>query len=182
MRTLVLYQSKTGNTQKYAEEIGNAVHADIMPLKKFKERMIDDYDTIVFGGWVMANKIQGLDSFLSHYEVMKDKNILIYSVGMSMTSPETRQEMISSNILDLYHVRYYQLRGSFDFNKLGFVHRMLMGHTINIMAAKENPDASQMAIAQLKEHPIEFHDYAGIDRIVSVLHRLEDVVATQEAQ
>ena len=182
MRTLVLYQSKTGNTQKYAEEIAQSVRADVLPLKKFKPKMIDDYDTIVFGGWVMANKIQGIDQFLSNYEAMKEKNVLIFSVGMSITTPESRKEMISANILDLYHVRYYQLRGSFDFNKLGFVHKLLMKHTFNIMAQRGENDANAMAIAQLKDHPIEFHDYTGIDKIVSVLHKLEDVVATQEVQ
>ena len=73
MRTLILYQSKTGNTQKYAEEIAQAIKGDIMPLKKFKAKMIPSYDTIVFGGWVMANKIHGVDDFLAHYEEMKDK-------------------------------------------------------------------------------------------------------------
>lgn len=179
MRTLVLYCSKTGNTQKYAEDIARAVHADILPAKKFKAKLIDQYDTIVFGGWVMANKIQGLDQFLSFYEQMREKNVLIFSCGMSFPSPETRQEMISTNILDLYHVRYYQLRGSFDFNKLGFVHRMLMNHTINMMQAKENPDASQAAIAALRDTPIIVYDNPGIDRIVSVLHRLETVVSTE---
>lgn len=180
MRTLVLYLSKTGNTKKYAEEIAQAVHADILPAKKFKAKMIKNYDNIVFGGWVMANKIQGLDQFLSHYEEMKDKNILIYSVGMSVVTTESRADMISANILDLYHVRYYQLRGSFDFEKLGFLHRILMNHTINLMAAKDPNDISAAAIAQLKDHPIEYHDYDGINRIVSVLHKLESIVVTPE--
>lgn len=182
MRTLVLYFSKTGNTKKYAEEIAMATHADLLSAPKFKPKMIKDYDTIVFGGWVMANKIQGLDEFLRYYEDMKDKNIIIFSVGMSIVSPEMRKELISTNILDLYHVRYYQLRGSFDFNKLGFVHRMLMNRTIAIMQAKENPDASQAAIAQLRDTPIIVHDQPGIDKIVSVIHKLDAIAATPIAE
>lgn len=176
MRTLILYCSKTGNTKKYAEDIARAVHADVLPAKKFKRKLIDQYDTFVFGGWVMANTIKGLNEFLSFYEEMKDKDILVFSVGMSLVTQQSRTDMISANILDLYHVRYYQLRGSFDFNKLGFIHKILMNHTFRLAAQQDMPGVPQSALATLKDHPIEYYDQAGIDRIVSVLHRLDSIV------
>ena len=52
MRTLIVYESQSGSTKKYAEDIAKAVSADLLPLKKFKAKIIPDYDCIVFGGWV----------------------------------------------------------------------------------------------------------------------------------
>ena len=74
MKTLVLYQSKTGNTEKYANDIAKRVNADIFPLKRFKAKKLSEYDTIVFGGWVKGGKIQGIDEFLSLNHIVRNRN------------------------------------------------------------------------------------------------------------
>lgn len=177
MRTLILYYSKTGSTQRYAEEIGNAVHADILPFKKFKPKMIADYDTIVFGGRVVGSRIQKIDEFLRYWDDMSEKNVIIFSVGMSLVTKESRAALISGNILDLYHVRFYQLRGSFDFSKLGFIDRLLMSHSLNMIARDPDASVDQRALLDIKERPIEYYDRDGVDRIISVLHRLAAIPA-----
>ncbi len=175
MRTLIIYYSKTGNTEKYANEIGSPINATVIPFKKFKKKMIKDFDTIVFGGRVIGNRIQKLDEFLRFYDDMEGKNIILFSVGMSMVTKDTRLSMISSNLLDMYHVRYYQLRGSFDFQKLGPVEKLLFNHSINVMA-KDPAVAGQTAmLEQIKETPIEFYDHEGIAKIVTVLNKLSAI-------
>ena len=132
MRTLILYYSKNGSTQRYAEEIGNAVHGDVMPIKKFKPKMIKDYDTIVFGGRVVGSRIQKVDDFL----------------------------------------RFYQLRGSFNYSELGFVDRLMMANSLRVIANDPEATVDQKSLLDIKERPIEYYDQAGVDRIISVLHRL----------
>ena len=90
MRTVILYYSKTGNTKKYAEDIAAALKCDVMPLNKFKAKMIPDYDTIVFGSRVIGTKIQKADDFLAMYDAMEGKNIIMFAVGMSLVSKEAR--------------------------------------------------------------------------------------------
>ena len=177
MRTLILYYSKNGSTQRYAEEIGNAVHGDVMPIKKFKPKMNKDYDTIVFGGRVVGSRIQKVDDFLRFYDDMKEKNVIIFSVGMSLVSKESRAGLISSNILDLYHVRFYQLRGSFNYSELGFVDRLMMANSLRVIANDPEATVDQRALLDIKERPIEYYDQAGVDRIISVLHRLAAIPA-----
>ena len=172
MKTLVLYQSKTGNTEKYAQDIAKRVAADIFPLKRFKTKKLADYDTIVFGGWVKAGKIQGIDEFLSNWNLMKDKDVIIFSVGMSMTSKETRAQMIDTNVLYDYHMRYYQFRGSFDFNKLGPIEKFLMKKAVGQIASNPDLNADQAALAGILENPIEFYDQEKVDRVVSVIEGL----------
>ncbi len=172
MRTLILYTSKTGNTKKYAEDIASAVKADVLPLKKFKEKMINQYDCIVYGGFVMGEKIQGIDRFLSYYNLMEGKEILVFSCGMSIVTKETRARLISTNVLEFYHVRFYQLRGSFDYSKLSFFYRFIMNHSLNMIARNPDAPADQQALLSIKERPIEYYDQYGIDRIISVINKL----------
>ena len=175
MRTLILYTSKTGNTKKYAEDIAQAVNGDVFPLKKYKWKDVGDYDSIVFGGWVMGGKIQGIDDFLSHYDEISDKNILVFSSGMGFVTSESRDRLISGTVLDIYHIRYYQLRGSFDYSKLHFPYNFMINTSLR--ALRKDPDSAQdlSMVENLKETPLEFYDQQGIDRIISVLHRLSAV-------
>jgi menaquinone-dependent protoporphyrinogen IX oxidase len=179
MKTLILYTSNTGNTKAYAEDVAKAVGADVFPLKHFKVKKMLEYDTIVFGGWVRGGTIQGLDDFLSDYKKFQDKNVIIFSVGMSSPTPDGRALLIEQNLLDLYHVRYYQFQGSFDMKKVKFPYNLLMARTLDSMANDPtNPNAA--SLRGLKDKPILFYDRAKVDRLVSVLNQLSLTSGSKE--
>lgn len=180
MQSIVLYVSQVGSTKKYAEDIAKTISAEVMPLKKFKWKNLSNYSLIIFGGWVMGGKIKGLDDFLSHYDDMSDKNVMIFSSGMSIPSKEGRQELINSNILDLYHVRYYQLRGSFDMSKLPFFQRMMMKYTMNVMQSKQG--VSNVMVKEMMERPFEYYDQEGVDKIINVASKLQNIVEVDEVK
>lgn len=175
MKTLVLYTSKYGSTEAYAKEIAERVNADIFPLKKFKWKTIDQYDIVLFGGWVKAGTIEGINDFLSadHWKRMENKSVLVFASGMSIPDKNSRTLLIESNLLDEYHIRFYQLRGSFDFSKLNFLDRMLIGQSINGMYS--NPETADKArdLEWVKENPILAHDTEKIDKICSVIMALK---------
>lgn len=177
MRTLVLYYSKTGNTQKYAEDIAAALKCDLLPFKKFKKKMIADYDTIVFGSRVMGGRIQKIDEFLSNYDLMEGKNIILFAVGMSLVTPESRKNLISGNLLDLYHIRFYQFRGSFDFNKLSFFERFMMNNSLRMIQSNPENYPNQQSLLAIKETPITFYDEAAVNKVISIVRKIDTVVA-----
>ncbi len=179
MRTLIVYFSKTGNTKKYAEDMAQALKCDVLPIKKFKRRLIDQYDTIVFGSRVMGSQIQKINDFLMFYDDMKEKNIIVFAVGMSIPTKETRANLISANILDLYHLRFYQLRGSFEFEKLSFVEKFLMNRNFQMIANDPNATVDQRAVLALKDTPIIVYDQPGVDKIISVIRKIDTVVEVQ---
>ncbi len=175
MRTLIIYYSKTGNAEKYAKDIGAAVNADVIPFKKYKAKMTKDYDTIIFGARVIGTRIQKIDEFLSTYDQIEDKNVIIFSVGMSIVTKESRLNLISANLLDTYHIRFYQLRGSFDYQKLSMMEKLLLSNSLRMIANDPNATADQRMLETLKERPIEYYDQAGIERIITVLNKLSAI-------
>ncbi len=181
MRTLILYHSKTGNTQKYAEDIAAAIKCDVLPFKKFKKKMIDQYDTIVFGSRVVGNRIQKVDDFLAMYDLMAEKNVILFAVGMSLVTKETRLNLISGNLLDLYHIRFYQLRGGFDFSKLSFGERFLMNNSLRMIANDPNATADQRMLLEIKERAFEYYDEDGVNKIISVIRKIDTVIDIPQA-
>ena len=173
MKTIVLYESSSGSTKRYAEDIASRVSGEVMPLKKFKWKRVHDYDTIVFGGWVMNSAIQGLNDFLSHYEEMESKNVLLFAVGMSITTPEGRKELIRCNVLDLYHIRFYLFRGGFSYESLKWKYKMIMSLMITKVKTDKNSTPEQIAMFQsFKTQKIEYYDQEKVDKIVNVINTL----------
>jgi menaquinone-dependent protoporphyrinogen IX oxidase len=174
MKTLVLYTSNIGSTKRYAEDIAAKTGGDVFPLKEFKWRTIKDYDIVVYGGWIMGGTIKGADKFFQHYDKsLSDKDVIIFSSGMTFPTAEGRHLLISQNLLDMYHVRYYQLRGSFDFSKLKFPYNFLMNNSLRMI--EKNPESSedQKALLDIKNTPIEYYDSQKIEKIVSVIKAIE---------
>ena len=174
MRTIVLYQSSTGSAERYAQDIASAVGATALPLKKFKWKTLGDYECVVFGGWVRNGVIQGLNDFLAHYDDMMEKkqDIIIFSSGMSIPTKDGRAELISSNILDLYHVRYYQLRGNFDMEKLSFVNKFIMKRSLQFIAQDESATPERKALLNLLDRSIEYYDQEGVGKVVALINRI----------
>ena len=175
MKTLILYKSNQGNTEKYAQAIGESVRADVMKLSRKGLKMCKNYDTIIFGGWVRGGVIQGLDDFLAIYDEIDDKNLIVFAVGMSVPTKNGRQDLISRNLLDLYHLRFYQFRGSFDYKKLKFPQNIMMRKSIE-MSLKDpsiTPESDPHVLASLLDHPLEYYDQEKVDRVISVLHMIE---------
>lgn len=182
MKTLVLYTSKTGNTKKYAEDLAKAVDGDVYPLGKFKPKKWVDYDTIVFGGWIMGGTIQGLNKFLQSYDLIEDKNVIVFADGMGLPDANTRAQLIDTNVLYTYHIRFYQLRGSFSFQKLSPLYRFLMNSSMSAMLKDPSQSETSSALEYFKEHPLEYYDQPMIDKMTKVIRSLAIEVPFKEKE
>lgn len=180
MKTLILYVSKTGNTKAYAEAIAEALGTEAYPLKSVKPKKWREYDTIVFGSWIMGGKIQEIDRFFQGWDEISDKNVIVFADGMGMPDAETRRDLITGNLLDLYHIRFYQLRGSFDYSKLGFFHRTILNLTMKQMANDPSQAATLDVLERFKETPLVYFDQEKIDYIISVIRNLAIEVPSKE--
>ena len=68
MKTIVIFNSQTGFTERYARWIAEAVGAECVELAEAKKRSFDNYDAIVYGGWACAGGISGLKWFKSRMD------------------------------------------------------------------------------------------------------------------
>ena len=179
MKTIVLYESKRGSTQAYAEDIAKAVGAEAMPLKKFKWKDVADYDCIIFGGWTRGMVIVGLDSFLTHWNEISEKNVIVFSVGLSPSAKEIRDAMISSNLLDMYHLRYYLLQGKFNYQSLSPIDKMLIKTSVTRMQRDPNyDDLHKASMLRLLDTPIDVYDTEGVNKIVRIVNKISAEIPT----
>lgn len=131
MKRIVVYQSSTGFTEKYARWIAEELRCDVVELKKIKVSELEKYDAIIYGGYIMANMVSGYDKL----KKLNLKNLVVFGVGMTKASEETRKKIAEQN--EISQERFFYFEGGYNPQKLGFVKRMMMNMIRKSIEQKE---------------------------------------------
>lgn len=89
---------------------------------------LHNYNVIVYGGSLYDTGIIGLPRFRKSIETLKDKKVIVFSVGASPAKPEVLEDIKTKDFsLEMARfVAFYHLRGGFDFKKLKLRDKILM--------------------------------------------------------
>lgn len=120
MKRIVVYQSNTGFTAKYAGWIADALNCEASELKKVKASELQKYDVVIYGGWIFANTVRGYDKI----KALNLKNVVVFSVGMSVPSDEVTEKIAVQN--EIAKERLFYFEGGYNPKKVGFLKRMMM--------------------------------------------------------
>lgn len=171
MKNLIIYKSNTGFTKEYTEMLARRiVPSEIIDIKKINKKKLKEADNIFFGGPLRNNVILGLNKFLKYYDKIENKNIFVFATGIEPITDEKRENVIFTNGLDCYHIRFYLLQGGMDLSRMSKVKRKFMFMAMKAAAKKEG--ISEDLIKQRFETPINFVNSSNLDRMVDVYHRV----------
>ncbi|HHU89433.1 MAG TPA: hypothetical protein GXZ22_00055 [Clostridiaceae bacterium] len=114
----IVYESKTGNTKRYAEILGQKTG---LPVYSHKEasRHLNRQDEIIYLGWLFASIIKGYKKAAEHYDVKA-----VCGVGMRRAGEEALKDMIKQNHISDPNAFY--LQGGYDVNKLSGIYKFMM--------------------------------------------------------
>ncbi len=141
-KTVVVYQSKYGATKKYATWIAEQLSCDILEQSKCDVDLLLGFDTIICGGGIYASSIAGFSFIRKNFELLKDKNLIVFAVGASPHEESTVLALKNHNFpSEMAAVPFFYCRGSFDMNALSFGHKLLT-NMMKKMVGKKDP--SQM--------------------------------------
>ena len=110
MKVLILYSSKTGFSQRYAQWLGEALHCQAVPFKERKRVDMSGYEGIVlFGGLYLAGK-----------------RIAAVAVGCAPMEtpdlPESMEKLFGGNP----EIKGFYCQGGLDYEHMGAVDRAMM--------------------------------------------------------
>ena len=170
---LVLYTTKHGATQRYAEAIAQPLDALVKEAAYAKIAKAKTYDAIVLGCCVYRGKIKGLDFFSTYAEELKDKRLVLYTVGLYDPADDSVRKEFDAQIKAALgdaaeHVAVFHLRGAIRWQSLGLAERVMMKALIAEM--KKKPEAERALIEQqlidAEGGAIDFSDEADLAPIV----------------
>lgn len=128
MNAIVVYESRYGSTQQYAEWIADEADADVVAADDIEIEALEDYDIIVFGGWVHAGKLRGANLIADHWDRLQGKHVAVFSVsGKPPDSEDVRQALenaLPEKIRD--EVECFSIPGRLIYSNLRLVDRLLL--------------------------------------------------------
>lgn len=152
MKTLIIYNSQTGFTAKYAQWMAEATGAERMELKAAKAkdlRYFDDYDKIVFGGWVMGGNVNKLQWFEQYLNAWKHKKLAVFAVGASPEDSEMVAEFLAKTFSgeQWKNVARFYCQGGLNYGGMSMPNRMLLKMLKKSLDGKKDktPQEEEMA-------------------------------------
>lgn len=85
-KTIVFYKSKFGTSKDYARLISDTLNCELYDYDDVSLDKLLEYDTIIFGGGLYRNGINGASIITKNYEKLKNKQIIVFTVGLSSSN------------------------------------------------------------------------------------------------
>lgn len=120
MKKIVIYQSGTGFTAKYAEWIAQELGCEAKEFKKVKTSDLTEYDVVIYGGYIMANMVFGYDKI----KALNLRKVVVFGVGMSLASEEYTKKIAEQNEIQRESLFYFE--GGYNPKKVGFFKKIIM--------------------------------------------------------
>ncbi|MGC9384523.1 MAG: flavodoxin domain-containing protein [Kosmotogaceae bacterium] len=130
MKTLMVYTSKTGTTEKCAKKLSKLLKNDVklVDLKNAEKESIDNYDAIILGGYIHAGKAPSkLKKYIKkHPELTKKKlGIFLCFADVSEKLDEYLAKNFDEEFLKNCDVKGH-FGGEFHFDKMNFMIRKII--------------------------------------------------------
>lgn len=169
MRTIVIYNSQTGFTKRYAEWIAEATGADCLELLAAKRKSMDTYEAIVFGSWACAGSISKLKWFKSNLDKWSDKRLIAFCVGGSPIDNPEIEQALKQNFMK--NVRIFYCPGGFNYEKMSVSSKLMMKMFIKMLNAKKNKTEAEQEMIKMISTSYDISDKKYIEPILEYLKR-----------
>ena len=179
-RIVVVYQSKYGAIQKYAEWISKELFCDLYERKAIKADDLIKYDTIIYGGGLYAGGVSGIDLIVKSFNRLKEKNLILFTCGLADPNDAENVSHIRENLMKVLlpemqrKIAIYNLRGGIDYSKLGIVHKSMMAMLHKMIAKKDYSTLREEDKQMLDTYGkiVDFTDITTIEPIIKFVRTL----------
>ena len=175
MSTIVVYRSKYGSTKKYAEWISEALGCKMLEFKEAKIEELMKYDTIIYGGGLYAEVINGVYLLTKNFEKIKDKKIVVYSTGIT---PLKYREYYDKLVIEknftpemMERIKVFNFMGKMILEELSLPHRTALKALKVLMQNKENPSEMEKLLVELCDTNGDFTDKEATKELLEYVNR-----------
>lgn len=173
MKTIVIYTSQTGFTERYAGWIAEAAGADCLPLSEAKGKDLSAYDAIVYGGWACAGSIRGLSWFQRNAGKWADKKLVVFCVGGSPIDNPDIEQFFKQNFRgpELGKVEAFYCPGGFNYEKMSASSKLMMKVFLKALSGKKDKTAAEEEMVKMLSSSYDISDKKYIAPILECLNR-----------
>ena len=171
MKTILIYNSQTGFTKRYAEWIAEATGADCLELSAAKKKDLTTYEAIIFGGWACAGRINKISWFKGNIDKWTDKKLIAFCVGASpIDNPEIEVALRQNfNEPELKKVKTFYCPGGFNYEKMSAPSKLMMKMFLKTLKAKKEKTTEEQIMIKMVSSSYDISDKKYIEPILQYL-------------
>lgn len=173
MKTIVIYNSQTGFTKRYAQWIAEATDADCLELSTAKKKDLTRYEAIIFGGWACAGSISKISWFKSNMDKWTDKKLIAFCVGGSPIDIPEIEPALKKNFKEseLKKVNIFYCPGGFNYEKMSIPSKLMMKMFIKTLKAKRDKTEAELEMIKIISASYDISDKKYIEPILECLKK-----------
>lgn len=127
-KVLIVYKSKYGSTEQYAQWIHKAIPSDLVDVEKEDKPDFAGYDVIVFGGYIRMGRIVVAPLIVENWSGIKTKKVILFTVSGTPPGHPNIQKIYDGNLPEEIkkEIKYFPLRGKILSKDLSFFDKFLV--------------------------------------------------------
>jgi len=173
MKTIIIYNSQTGFTKRYAKWIAEAAGADCLELSVAKKKDFAAYEAIIFGGWACAGGISKISWFKKNIDKWADKKLIAFCVGGSpIDNPEIDIALKQNfNESERKKVKIFYCPGGFNYEEMSTSSKFMMKMFIKMLKAKKDKTEAEHMMIKMISSSYDISDKKYIEPILQYLKK-----------
>ncbi len=173
MNAIVVYKTKYGSTKTYAEWIGEELDCRVVDAKEITIDELEKYDTIIYGGGLYAEIINGVILITKNIDRLKNKKIAVYTTGITPLDCREYYDdiVIRKNFKNGLPecIKLFNFTGKMVTDELSTVHKAALKTLKKIMSSKKEPTEMEKLLIELCDADGDFSDRAQIADLVKYI-------------
>lgn len=175
--TLIIYAGKYGTTERYAKWIAEKTGADVYPVHQVTTKKLKQYDTVVYGGAVYGGTIQGIRFLKKHLTELKQRNLILFTVGLTMPGDEKSFQAMLDRNLDRQQqagIRTYYFLGTIRFQKLNSKEKMMLWLLKSAILKKTDRSQVESDLVECYNGELDYANEAYVADLVGAVSRIQE--------
>ena len=161
MNAMIIYHSKTGFSQRYAQWLAEDLGCQAVPYRDRKSVSLPQYDTVILLGGLYAGNMSGLGWLKK--QPLEGKRIAAVAVGCAPMENPGLPESMEKLFGGIPQIKGFYCQGGLAYDRMGAVDRAMMA--VLRTALKSKPEMAEML--EIISHSFDGADRAYLDPVIA---------------
>ena len=168
MKTIVIYKSKTGFTKRYAEWIAKDLGCEALSADKVSAKELQQYQTIIYGGGIMAGQIGGLKKLKGVIAGNPDKKLIVFATGATPAEALKEKDTIKEanfTTEESKNIPYFYFQSGINYEDMKLGAKLLMKMFAAMLGKKKSKTAEEQGMVETITKSADYSDIKFIQSI-----------------
>jgi menaquinone-dependent protoporphyrinogen IX oxidase len=149
MKAVIIYNSKTGFTKRYASWIQEETGFEMIEDKNISKEILESYDLVIYGGRIHAGQINRYKQFIKK---LSDKSkLIVFATGATpANAKETIKTMWDNNFTkeEQETIPHYYFQSGLNYDKMQWGDKLIMKALAKMLSKKNTKSPEESGCEQ----------------------------------